>query len=106
MVLKRNLLRYLSSTHVDGPLPCDHVDLLNREDHQIGALDGVIIDLATHRLRYLVVDSGSEVGHHRFLLPFSAMEVDLEQRALRVDVDDDALAECEPFDPRAFKLFS
>jgi len=99
-------LRYLPSDRVEGPLPCDHVDILNHDNQSIGALDGVIVDLSTDRLRYLVVDSRLRPGHDRFLLPFNAIEVDLEQRALRVDIDPASLARCEPFDPRAFKALS
>lgn len=99
-------LRYLSSDHLEAPLACDHVDVVNREDRSIGALDGVIIDTATHELRYFVVDARRLLGHYRFLLPVSTTQIDMEHHTLRVDVDDVALAGCEPFDPHAFATFA
>jgi hypothetical protein len=78
----------------------------NREDEPIGALDGVIVDIATHRLRYLVVDIRRLFGHSRVLLPFFPTQIDMEHHALRVDVDDATLDACERFDPSAFVTFA
>jgi hypothetical protein len=105
-VISPTRLRYLSADHLEAPLACEHVDVWNREDKSIGALDGVILDTATHRLRYLVVDARRLFGHYRFLLPFFTARIDMEHHALRVDVDNAALADCEPFDPRAYTTFA
>ena len=104
--LTTSRLRYLSSDHLKAPFPCDHADIRDREDAPIGALDGVIVDPTAHRVRFLVVDTGRQFGHYRFLLPFSPTEVDIERPVLHVDVDDAGLAECEPFDPHEFATFS
>lgn len=96
-------LRYLNATRIEGPLPTfDHLDVRSNEGRMVGRLDGIIIDPAERRVRYLVVDDSRLLHRHRYLLPLLRTRVDQEQPALCVDVDSRDLDRCEDFDPASF----
>jgi sporulation protein YlmC with PRC-barrel domain len=100
-------LRYLNATRLEGPVPrFDRLVVLNSEGRRVGRLDGIIIDPAQRRVRYLVVDDSGFFKHHRYLLPLAPTRVDTERPALRVDIDSADLTRCEDFDPAAFPRFS
>lgn len=100
-------LRYLDATRLEGPVPTfDRLIVLNNEGRRVGRLDGIIIDPAERRVRYLVVDDSGFFKHHRYLLPLAPTRVDTERPALRVDVDRADLTRCEDFDPASFPRFS
>jgi hypothetical protein len=100
-------LCYLDATHVEGPLPTfDGLEVRNRQNHWLGRLDGIIIDPAERQVRYLVVDEGRFLRHHRYLLPLAPTQVDVEHGALRVDLNRDDLTDAEEFDAEAFPKFS
>lgn len=68
----------------------------------IGELDGLVIDLATRRVSYLVVRHAETRRKH--LLPLDATTVDLREHTLeRLSSED--LRQCEPFDPSAFARY-
>lgn len=101
-------LRYLNARRIEGPLSTfDHLDVRSSEGRKVGRLDGIIIDPAEQRLRYLVVDEAGFLKHRRYLLPLSRIRVDAEQPALWVDdVDSCDLHRCKDFDPASFPRFS
>jgi hypothetical protein len=71
-------------------------------ERPIGELDGLVIDLATRRVSYLVVRNAETQKKH--LLPLDATAVDLHEHTLeRVGSED--LRQCEPFDPAAFARY-
>jgi hypothetical protein len=100
-------LCYLSADRVEGPIDTfDRLEVRTRENERIGRLDGIIIDPAERRARYLVVDEDRFLRHHRYLLPLVPAQIDAEQHALRVDVDKDDLTDADEFDADAFPVFS
>jgi hypothetical protein len=100
-------LCYLSASRIEGPLPTfDGLEVRSRKDRAIGRLDGIIVDSAEHRIRYLVVDREGRSGHHRYLVPLAATTVDAERPALRVDIDRADLARAEEFDDQRFSTLS
>ena len=98
--------RYLSSAHIEVPVSSHRLDVRDRKNKRIGNFDGVIIDPAADRVRYLVVDAAGWFRHQRYLLPMDPTQMDVEQRALRVDLDSSQLDSCEKFDSRVFPDFS
>ncbi len=98
-------LCFLDTTRLQQPL-VDAVDVRTREDARIGRFDGVIVEPAERRVRYLVVDRGGRFIHHRYLMPLLPMRVDSDHHALRLEVDDVEADEWQAFDPRSFPAFS
>src|SRR5688572_20225825 len=93
-------LRYLNATRIEGPLPTfNGLDVRDSKGRRVGRLDGIIIDPAERRLRYLVVDDGGFLENHRYLIPLQRTRIDAERPALWVDVDSADLGGCEDFDP-------
>ena len=100
-------LCYLDSARIVGPLEdFEGAEVRNRSDGKIGRLDGIVIDLAERRVRYLVVDNERYVNHHRYLVPIGATRVDVERQALCVETDGNGLMHCAEFDLDAFRSFS
>jgi sporulation protein YlmC with PRC-barrel domain len=100
-------LCYLSASRIEGPLPSfDGLAVRSGEGRKIGRLDGIIINPAERRVRYLVVDAAKRFRHHRYLVPLEATTVDAERRELRVDIDRADLAQVEELDDHEFSTFS
>jgi hypothetical protein len=93
-------LRYVEAARLqvtDGNLR--HVDFRDADDQKIGTLDGVVIDPASRRLRFFVVESSGWFKSRRFLLPAEwPARIDTEKNSVRVDVDAQDLGQCEEFD--------
>ena len=97
-------LRFLENTRLESPL----VELLHvrtQEGIKIGTFDGVIVDPAQRRIRYLVVDRGL-FFHERCLIPMPSARVDAEHHSLSIDVDEADPREWQRFDPVTFPRFS
>src|SRR5262245_33869549 len=60
--------RFLSSAQIEVPISSNRLVVRDRQNKRIGSFDGVIIDPAADRVRYLVVDAGW-FRHERYLLP-------------------------------------
>jgi len=100
-------LCYLDASQIQGPLRgFDGVEVRNQSHRIIGRLDGIVIDPAAGFVRYLVINDERYLERHRYLLPLDAAQVDLERRALCVEVDRKDLSRCEAFDAHAFSRFS
>lgn len=97
-------LCFVASDRLEAPL-VEPLDVRTREGIKIGRFDGVIVDPAERRIRYLVVDKGRWF-HERCLIPMPSARVDAEHRALSIDVDDADSQEWERFDPVTFPRFS
>src|SRR3954463_15621227 len=99
-------LCYLEAAQIRGPVASfDHVGLKDRDDHDIGRLDGIIIDAAARRMRYFVVEHGF-LRRRRYLLPVFPTAVDAEDNVLRVDVGESDLSDCSPFEPGSYRRYS
>ena len=77
-------LRYLDAEHVEHPSgTLGGVDVCTEQDEQLGALDGVLIEPATRRVRYFVVEGNRKP--HLYVLPADTPAVlDTQYRKLRV----------------------
>jgi hypothetical protein len=99
-------LCYLDATQISGPLKdFDDVEVRDRHHGAIGRLDGIVIDPAERRVRYLVVDD-ERFLLRRYLVPLDAAQVDVEHRAVWVDADRATLTGCEEFAREDFRGFS
>lgn len=70
----------------------------------IGRLKGFLIDRATQRVRYLVVETWGIWGRTS-LVPVTAARIDLEDRAIEL-LDEEQAEGVERFRPEQFETFS
>lgn len=101
-------LCYLRAGNVLSPAGrLQGVTLESYTDEPLGTLDGVVIDPAERRLRYLVVQRRGWLRRGRCLLPIAGtMQMDREHGTLRVEVEPAQLDECPGFDPASIPEFS
>lgn len=92
-------LRYISGNQVEaGGVKLQRLPLAAEGDEPMGELEGVLVDLADRRVRYLVVQA-TDTGR-KCLLPIDGTCVHPSSRALeRVSAEN--LDACEPFDASA-----
>ncbi len=99
-------LCYLQSNQLLGPLKTfDHLEVKDRDDENLGRLDGIVIDAAARRMRYLVVQQGF-LHRRRYLVPLSPTSLDRDNNVLRMDVDQGEMSACERFDPETYARYS
>ena len=81
-------LRYLDAGHVEHPTgTLEGLAVCTDQNEQIGCVDGVLIEPATRRVRYFVVDTvrRAQDSHERCVLAAdSPVVLDLSERTLRV----------------------
>ncbi len=97
-------LTYVPASAVEATLvEFARLPVETRDRTRMGELAGLVIDLARHRLQYLVVDSTNPAQARR-LVPFTAATIDRARGALRLEST--APATCAEFDPSAFQPLS
>ncbi|CAN5426947.1 hypothetical protein BH24ACT7_BH24ACT7_17250 [soil metagenome] len=87
---------FLSSTTLVGD------PVVNREGDKLGELVDIMLDTSgSGRIAYGVIGSGGILGMGKklFAVPWSAVAVDTDNKALVVDVDKDTLDAAPGFDP-------
>jgi hypothetical protein len=97
-------LRYVKGEQVKaGGIDLNGLPLaVEGEDSPVGEFDGLVIDLATARVKYLVVAASDSDRKH--LLPLDATSLDARGHMLeRVSSED--LAAWKPFDASAFERY-
>ena len=100
-------LRYLDAVDVDASVvDFDGLDVRGREGEQLGGVDGFIVDLATGRVLYVVVDSGGWFRSRRFLAPIGHAVVDRGRRVLALDISKERLHDYPEFDEDRFSAFT
>lgn len=100
-------LRYLDADDLDDSvIDFDGLDVRGSDDAKLGDVDGFLVDPASNRVLYAVVDSGGWFSSRRFLVPIGHATVDREAGALRVDVAKDTLGNYPEFDEGRFTQFS
>lgn len=98
-------LRYIAASQVEsGVTDLAGFDVLTSTGQKLGELDGLIVDPPERSIRFAVVDRGVRRGHQRLLVPLSLAQLDMERKALQVDLESDT--ECPEFDDGAFPEFS
>ena len=92
-------LRYLDAEHVKHPSGTfAGLTLCSSDDHKLGAISGVLVDPASRRVRYFVVERGMALLPRRYILPAEMPAVlDAADRKLRVLATEDDL---ERFDTK------
>ena len=100
-------LRYLNASQVESPVG-ELRDMVFRSptDEKVGKLDGIIIDPLERRVCYYVVQSGNWLRRSRYLLPAVPAPIEPARKAVRVDLEPDALQQCARFSKAAFRPFS
>jgi hypothetical protein len=97
-------LRFVDNSQLESPL-VEPLDVRTQAGVKIGKFDGVIVDPAQRRVRYLVVDRGV-LFHKRCLIPMPSARVDAQSHSLSIDVDAADSQQWARFDPVAFPRFS
>jgi hypothetical protein len=100
-------LRYLEAWNVRCPVgTLADLSVRTRDDEQLGAIDGVLVDPVRRRLRYFVVESSARLLRRRYLLcADQPARFECDGTLLRVDADAEEL-ERERFDERSIRRFS
>ena len=84
----------------------DGLDVRGRDGEKLGDVNGFIVDLASGRLLYVVVDSGGWFRSRRFLAPIGHAVIDLARRALTLDITRERLEQYPEFEEGRFGEFS
>src|SRR4051812_18950392 len=82
-------LSYLDASKVTSPAGAlSELDVLSAEGRRLGSIEGVVIDAAARRVRYLAVRSAGWFDRRRYLVPTDQMgQIEAERKALRLRVD-------------------
>lgn len=72
----------------------------NRQGEKLGSITDLLIDVATGRIAYAVIDCGGflGIGGKLAAVPWGALETDLDADHLVLNVDRDTLERAEAFD--------
>ena len=100
-------LRYLDAKDIDNSIVnFSGLNVRGTDGSKLGDVDGFLVDSASGRVLYTVVDSGGWFRSRRFLLPIGHATVDRSAGALDVDVSRDRLTSYPEFDEKRFTSFS
>lgn len=100
-------LRYLDANDVDDSVvDFDGLEVRGLDGEKLGDVNGFIVDLASGRVLYIVVDSGGWFRSRRFLTPIGHAVIDQGRRALSLDISKARLNEFPEFDESKFSEFS
>ena len=100
-------LSYLDASRVTSPAGVlSELDLLTAEGRRFGSIEGVVIEAAARRVRYLAVHTKGWFGRRRYLVEADQLaQIEGERKALRlrVDIRDEAVRD---LDAAALREFS
>lgn len=100
-------LRFVEAGELDSRvLDLDDLDVTNRRGDDLGELDGFLVDAASGRPRYVVVDSGGWFHSKRFAVPVSQATYDSELRTLSLDLDRETIGRFPSFDDDRFERWT
>lgn len=100
-------LRYLDADDVDDSVvDFDGLEVRGREGEKLGDVNGFIVDLASGRVLYVVIDSGGWFRSRRFLAPIGHAVIDRSRPALSLDIAKERLSEYPEFEESRFSEFS
>jgi hypothetical protein len=82
-------LCYLDASKVTSPAGAlSELDVLSAEGQRLGCIEGVVIDAAARRVRFLSVRSSGWFDRRRYLLPADQLgQIEGERKVLRLRVD-------------------
>ena len=100
----RTNLRFLHPDHTAvAGTGCDGM-IVRTASRAVGRLEGFLVDRATQRVCYLVVETWGMWGRTT-LVPITAARIDLEGRAIEL-LDEEQAEGVERFKPEQFATFS
>jgi hypothetical protein len=100
-------LRYLDADDVDDSVvDFDGLEVRGREGDKLGDVNGFIVDLASGRVLYIVVDSGGWFRSRRFLAPIGHAVIDHAGPALSLDISKERLHAYPEFVEARFSEFT
>jgi hypothetical protein len=100
-------LRFLDADDVDDSVvDFDGLDVRGHDGDKLGGVNGFIVDLASGRVLYVVVDSGGWFRSRRFLAPIGHAFIDQKRRALVLDISKERLHGYPEFEESRFSAFS
>jgi hypothetical protein len=103
-MLDYHSLRYIDASHVEsGVTGLAGFEVLTATGRKLGNLDGLIVDPPERSIRYAVVRRSRRLPE-RLLVPLTVAQLDIEGKALQVDVENDA--DCTEVEAGAFPEFS
>jgi hypothetical protein len=89
-------LRFIDASHVEtGVTDLRGFEVLTSTGKKLGALDGLIVDPPERSIRYAVVDRGHR-RRERLLVPLTVAQLDVDRKAIQVDLNGDEIASVEP----------
>jgi len=80
----------------------DPLPVRNDDGDDLGVFDGLLIDPASSKPRYVVVSGGGLLAHRRYLLPAGVVRFERAPRALRVALSKDLADRYPPFEADRF----
>ena len=82
-------LSYLDASKVTSPAgTLAELNVLSADGRPLGCIEGVVIDAAARRVRYLSVRSSGWFGGRRYVVPADQLgQIEGERKALRLRVD-------------------
>jgi len=82
-------LSYLDASKVSSPAGAlSELDVLSAEGRRLGSIEGVVIEAAARRVRYLSVRLSGWFGRRRYLVAADQLgQIEGERKALRLRVD-------------------
>jgi hypothetical protein len=100
-------LRYLDADDVDDSVvDFDGLDVCGGDGQKLGGVEGFIVDLASGRVLYIVIDSGGWFRSRRFLAPIGHAVIGQDRRALILDISKERLHNYPEFDEARFGAFT
>ena len=100
-------LRYLDADDVDDSVvEFDGLEVRGRDGDKLGDVNGFIVDLASSRVLYVVIDSGGWFRSRRFLAPIGHAVIDRSRPALSLDITKERLSGYPEFEESRFSEFS
>jgi hypothetical protein len=100
-------LRFLDAADLDDSnVDFSTLDVHGSDDHDLGDLDGFIVDTDSARVVYAVVDSGGWFRSRHFAVPIGHAQLDTGRRRLNVNVTRGAAEAFPAFNPKDLRRFS
>jgi len=100
-------LRYLDVDDLDdSTLAYRKLTIRGRTGDDLGSLDGLVVETASGRPIYYVIDSGGWFMGRRYLIPVGRASLEASRNALVVDADRDIIRSYPEFSTHAFMAMS
>ena len=102
----RPWLRYVEADDLEsraGEFKLDGMDVDGADGHKLGKVDGFVVDAATGRPYYVVVDAGGWFKSKLFLLPIGHVAMNRAQKHLTADLTRDRVRNFPGFDSDEFE---